>query len=75
MNWYEKYNVKLEPPRRCSRCLANLFEYVTKDSETIKMVLETEENKLKVLKDFLSAFGNKDFIYKILDSEVRRVLT
>ncbi|ADT91122.1 thioredoxin-like protein [Cotia virus SPAn232] len=75
MKWYEKYRVELEPPKRCSKCLANLFDYVSQDTDTIRLVLETEENKLNVLKKFLSVFGNKEFLYKKLDSEVRRVLT
>ncbi|AGU99774.1 m91L [Myxoma virus] len=75
MNWYAKYSVTLDPPKKCSKCLANLFDYITEDSNTIKMVLESQPNKLKVLKEFLSAIRNKEFIYKILDEEVRRVLT
>ncbi|AAF17975.1 gp091L [Rabbit fibroma virus] len=75
MSWYGKYSVILDPPKKCSKCLANLFDYITEDSGTIKMVLESQPNKLKVLKEFLSAIRNKEFIYKILDEEVRRVLT
>ncbi|ABI99257.1 hypothetical protein [Moosepox virus GoldyGopher14] len=74
-SWYDKYHINLNPPRRCSRCLANLFEFLSEDSETIKMVLESQPNKLRILKEFLSACRNKEFIYKILDDEIKRVLT
>ncbi|AAK85054.1 hypothetical protein [Lumpy skin disease virus] len=74
MSWYLKYKVDLDKPQKCSKCLSNLFEFITEDEKTIKMVLESQPNKLSILKNFLTSCRNKDFIYKILDKELQRVL-
>ncbi|AAL69829.1 SPV090 hypothetical protein [Swinepox virus] len=74
MGWYSSYNVDLHPPRKCSKCLANVYEFITDDEETIRMILESQPNKVYILKQFLTAVRNKEFIYKILDSELQRVL-
>ncbi|AAR07449.1 93L [Yaba monkey tumor virus] len=75
MSWHLKYNVVLDEPKKCSKCFSNLFEYIVQDSETMKIMLEDQPKKLQTLKRFLSATRNKHFTYKILDEEIRRVLT
>ncbi|ASK51299.1 S-S bond formation pathway protein [Eptesipox virus] len=74
-DWYNKYTVVLDPPKRCSKCQTNLYEALSEDVETIKAALESQPNKLIVLKSFLAFCKNKTFLYKILDLEIKRVLT
>ncbi|AOP31810.1 S-S bond formation pathway protein [Volepox virus] len=75
MSWYEKYNIVLNPPKKCSSCSDNLTTLLAEDGDNIRMILYSQPNKLKVLQDFLATSRNKMFLYKILDDEVRRVLT
>ncbi|ABQ43568.1 redox virion protein [Tanapox virus] len=75
MSWYSKYNIVLDKPKKCSKCFSNLFEYIIQDKETMKIMLESQPEKMQTLKNFLSTTRNKHFTYKILDEEVRRVLT
>ncbi|QDJ95038.1 S-S bond formation pathway protein [Hypsugopox virus] len=74
-NWYTKYTVTLDPPKRCSTCQTNLYEALSEDTKTIKAALESQPNKLIILKSFLLFCKNKTFLYKILDLEIKRVLT
>ncbi|AST09312.1 S-S bond formation pathway [Murmansk poxvirus] len=75
MSWYERYNIVLNPPKRCSKCNENLMTLLADDGNNIRMILYSQPNKLKILRDFLATSRNKMFLYKILDNEVRRVLT
>ncbi|AXN75355.1 S-S bond formation pathway protein [Orthopoxvirus akhmetapox] len=76
MSWYKSYTVVLDPPKRCSSsCSDNLTTLLAEDGENIRVILYSQPKKLKVLQDFLTTSRNKMFLYKILDDEVRRVLT
>ncbi|ARR30947.1 CPXV134 protein [Cowpox virus] len=76
MSWYEKYNIVLNPPKRCSSaCADNLTTMLSEDGNNIRAILYSQPQKLKVLQDFLATSRNKMFLYKILDDEIRRVLT
>ncbi|AEN03692.1 S-S bond formation pathway [Yokapox virus] len=76
MNWYQKYNITLTPPKRCSSsCNENLMTLLAADGNNIKMILYSQPEKLKILREFLTTSRNKTFLYKILDDEVCRVLT
>ncbi|AGY97645.1 CPXV134 protein [Cowpox virus] len=76
MSWYEKYNIVLNPPKRCSSsCADNLTTILAEDGNNIRAILYSQPQKLKVLQDFLATSRNKMFLYKILDDEIRRVLT
>ncbi|ABD97472.1 unknown [Cowpox virus] len=76
MSWYEKYNIVLNPPKRCSSaCSDNLTTILAEDGNNIRAILYSQPQKLKVLQDFLATSRNKMFLYKILDDEIRRVLT
>ncbi|ADZ29243.1 S-S bond formation pathway protein [Cowpox virus] len=76
MSWYEKYNIVLNPPKRCSSaCSDNLTTILAEDGNNIRAILYSQPKKLKVLQDFLATSRNKMFLYKILDDEIRRVLT
>ncbi|QED21280.1 S-S bond formation pathway protein [Borealpox virus] len=75
MSWYKAYTVVLDPPKKCSSCSDNLTTLLVEDGENIRMILYSQPEKLKVLQDFLATSRNKMFLYKILDDEVRRVLT
>ncbi|ADZ29456.1 CPXV134 protein [Cowpox virus] len=76
MSWYEKYNIVLNPPKRCSSaCSDNLTTMLAEDGNNIRAILYSQPQKLKVLQDFLATSRNKMFLYKILDDEIRRVLT
>ncbi|SPN67953.1 CPXV134 protein [Cowpox virus] len=76
MSWYEKYNIVLNPPKRCSSaCSDNLTTILAEDGNNIRAILYSQSQKLKVLQDFLATSRNKMFLYKILDDEIRRVLT
>nr|WGO62719.1 A3L protein [Wadden Sea poxvirus] len=74
MSWYSNYNITLDPPRRCSQCSINIMNFFVEDKNNIKMILLSQPNKLNVLNHFLSVTRNKDFLYKILDTEILRVL-
>ncbi|UPV00371.1 S-S bond formation pathway protein (Cop-A2.5L) [Cowpox virus] len=76
MSWYEKYNIVLNPPKRCSSaCSDNLTTILAEDGNNIRAILYSQPQKLKVVQDFLATSRNKMFLYKILDDEIRRVLT
>ncbi|AAL40571.1 S-S bond formation pathway protein [Monkeypox virus] len=77
MSWYEKYNIVLNPPKRCSStCSDNLTTILSEDgTNIIRAILYSQPKKLKILQDFLTTSRNKMFLYKILDDEIRRVLT
>ncbi|SNB48289.1 CPXV134 protein [Cowpox virus] len=76
MSWYKKYNIVLNPPKRCSSaCADNLTTILAEDGNNIRAILYSQPKKLKVLQDFLATSRNKMFLYKILDDEIRRVLT
>ncbi|QHG62652.1 S-s bond formation pathway protein [Cetacean poxvirus 1] len=75
MYWYSNYNIVLTPPRRCTKCAANLTAMLIEDKQNIKYLLYSQPNKLKLILDFLTVSRNKSFNLKILDKEIIRVLT
>ncbi|AWU47136.1 S-S bond formation pathway protein [Sea otter poxvirus] len=75
MDWYTKYTVSLDPPKRCTNCSIILTKFINEDSNNIAMLLKSQPNRLKTLKDFLSFCKNKTINIKILDEEISRVLS
>ncbi len=73
--WYSDYTVDLDPPKKCSKCSISLTTFLSEDRENIKMMIVSQPEKLKTLKSFLASSRNKEFSYKVLDDEIRRVLT
>ncbi|ATI21038.1 S-S bond formation pathway protein [Western grey kangaroopox virus] len=69
------YSFKLSPPRRCTSCGSATVELLKTDREHVRMVLLSNHRKLKTLKSFLELSRNKKLFTKILDPEIRRVLT
>ncbi|AXY04608.1 virus redox protein [Fowlpox virus] len=69
------YKYSIDPPVRCSNCSNNLVEYLKSDRQLIKLMLNNNEYKKNILKQFLIFSRNKTLLTKILDPEIRRVLT
>ncbi|CCD83273.1 redox virion protein [Squirrelpox virus] len=75
MSAFDRYEVHLAPPRRCTRCAETLTAFLREDRNHIRMILESQPDKLLVLRRFLSHSRNKELNIKILDEEIARVLT
>ncbi|AUL80568.1 hypothetical protein [Vaccinia virus] len=64
MSWYEKYNIVLNPPKRCSfACADNLTTILAEDGNNIRAILDSQPKKLKILQDYLATSRNKMFLY------------
>ncbi|AID46673.1 virus redox protein [Penguinpox virus] len=70
-----EYKYDIDPPVRCSNCSNNLIEYLKSDRQLIELMLNNNEYKKNILKQFLIFSRNKTLLTKILDPEIRRVLT
>ncbi|AIZ77329.1 putative thioredoxin-like protein [Parapoxvirus red deer/HL953] len=72
--WFARYEVRLDPPRRCTRCSLNLTRFVNEDPDNARLLVLSQPERARVLAQFLEFCRNKDMDTKVLDREILRVL-